>query len=177
MWKGIKGGKKSDRLPLLRNGRAGRWVAFKLFVFTRNTWRLQPFFFPPFKLPSTLHISKITKPWTQYFKTLNAYLFFFFFFLLFLKPTWTYIFVFFFLYPPFRLPSTLPWTQYLKTLNAFPFFSLFFTFFLPLSFSPCYIFQNPKWNISKPWTQNPECFPSFFSKPAWTFDIFNFFFL
>ena len=77
MWKGIKGGRKSDRQPLLRNGRAGRWVAFKLSVFSR----FNVFFFFLFKLPSTLHI---WKPWTLplfffFFQTgLNVRFFFFF---------------------------------------------------------------------------------------------------
>ena len=112
------------------------------------------FFSPPFKLPSTLHISKITKPWMQYFKTLNAYLFSFSFF----QTGWMYSFFFlFFFFFPFKLPSKLPWTQYLKTLNAksstlphhFFFqtglnvgFLFFVSFFLPLSFSLRYIFQN-----------------------------------
>ena len=143
MWKGIKGGRKSDRQPLLRNGRAGRWVAFKLSVFSSNTWRLQRFcfFFSPFKLPSTLHISK---PWMLPFSFIIIIIIF-----LSSKPAWTYVCFFLFLFFFLLYVTYLkPWMQY-YTPFKFPFFFLFpfffsnlllllsLLFFFPFFFLPC----------------------------------------
>ena len=80
----IKEGKKSDRQLLPRNsrawrweGRARRWVAFKLSVFSHKKASTF-FFFPPFKLPFTLQSSNSLSPHVT--QNLQGFHFFFFFF-------------------------------------------------------------------------------------------------
>ena len=81
MWKGIKEGRKSDRQLLLRNGRVGRWVAFKLSVFSCKKASTFFFFFflPPFKLSSMLQSSNSLSPHVSFWslKTLKDSTFFF----------------------------------------------------------------------------------------------------
>ena len=138
MWKGIKGGRKSNRQPLLRNDRAGRWVAFKLSIFSSNTWWLQRFFFFlfPFKLPFTLHISK---PWTLPFSFIS----FFFFLPNRLECTFLFLFLFFF---SFLLPLISPLRYIFKTHASLFFYFFFFSFFqtgLNVRFFFCFFFFFP----------------------------------
>ena len=74
MWKGIKEGRKSDRQLLLRNGRVGRWVAFKLSVFSCKKASTFFFFFSflPLSFPPCYNLQTLcllmflfghSKPW------------------------------------------------------------------------------------------------------------------
>ena len=108
MWKGIKEGRKSDRQLLLRNGRVGRWVAFKLSIFSCKKASTFFFFLPLFKLPSMLPSSNSLSPHVSFWslKTLKDSTFFF----------------------SFKLKRL---TQ--KRLPRFYLVTFFFSFFFPLS--------------------------------------------
>ena len=97
-------------------------------------------FFPPFKLPSTLHISK---PWTQYFKTLNASLFFYLFIFLSSKPAWMYVCLFFFFFFLLYVTYLKPWMQYYTPFKL-PFFPFSFFILKPAPpFKPLFFFFSP----------------------------------
>ena len=124
------------------------------------------FLFPPFKLPSTLHISK---PWTQCFKTLNASLFFFlfFFFFSFLPNQLERTSVPFFFFLPLLFPLISPLRYIFKT-HFFSFFIFFPNRLLPLSLPFFFPFFFPLFSPSNLPLRYIPFFPFsfFFFKPA-----------